>query len=1471
MTKKFISIIICFALLMISVPNNIFAADVSSHDNVDMTNNSDKIIVGNPSEHITESIDPEMLKMNSNGEKTLSELSKIDINQINYPQVISTDKAKSRGHVNRLIEQESDLNTIIYQNKDGSKTVYLFNKPVKYIDATGNIKDKNTTLRTCENSSYSHAMIENSVEVYFPKNIFDGIMFEYNNSTFKMIPVSSPYDESNIEGRKTTETTIVYDDVFGKGIDIQYTTLLTGVKEDIIVNSPSDLTNFCFLIETNGLEASINENGYWQLLSHGSPIFIFDKLIIKDSNGKTAYGEMNIANDLNGNYLMSLNVPVDFINDESIVYPIYIDPTTYIWETAYVYDNNGYSSSKEKIIDIGLYQSYNDYLDANGSTILDLGTYNEGKSKIIYKFPDFYDSNHGSFLWLNQYNIGSAILNIEIISNSSVTIKANPMLSTYSSQQYSTNPTHLYDDTLFNAYSSSNSSTTTVTSSGIQQIDITNIVKGWAKFNSGESTYAYNNPENGLLLSLQDASSHAQVASTEYDIYNDNVYLELDYSYTGGKYYIYNLSEYKFLHRNTSTTLSLDSYSSSNSNCWFFEYLGEEEFYIRSAYNSNYVLYGSDSSVSLKVLPSSPTNNYKWDITIASGGGVIIKNIATNKILHINGSSLNLITKPSSGTASYDLCRSGIFKTADYIELQDIMLSDDWIKTGTSKYLNIEAIPNNASWKSDNYFTWTISDTTKVGFTNNVGCFSGISSGKVTLTLTNKLTGFSKSFTISCGAIREGTYMLLNKGTGRYMDVEGPSKSSGAYIQQWDYHTGKQAKWNIILLANGEYVIQSVYSNYYLRVEGGSASSGAGIIQFENYSWTSCRWKIEDTDSGAYKIRPMLVSSFALSVPLDSNSNGTNLVQLSYTNNTNYRDEWIFDNVGETHGITSGDIYNIQAVHSNKMVSVKSSSNANYAQINQSTSAPGNQSQRWQLNYIGNGEYKIKDMNSGKLLSIASNSSSTNAYAQLRQSDNTTGQIFKIQEEIDGTYSFLSKSSNYLYALTIVNASTAEEARIYQYTNSGSDNQKFNLIESNKAIIIIPGFGGSALQMDITFPYYNNFSNKDIFSQNRLDKITGVWPAIKNDVSDLLDAAGKVECIFDIDDFIAEFTSDVEYQSYYDGIESTVLMLSLLCDDNGESHYDLIPKEFDYTESDDSPDKYGFNNTYHDMFSELQTLIKTNSNYAYYDLTLFSYDWRMSCGNSAEQLDNYINQMGYDSVVLVSHSMGGLVASGYMARGSNQRSMVEQYISFGTPHWGTAIAPTICLTGEIEIFFSSLEEGEASILDNVLHTLITDVVIRHVIANFPSVYEAFPTENYVNATGGYLSYNEGELCTTYAETKEVIAEHMKGYNSLLMNDAEAFHSSIYIDGNHVTSYTKRMLVYTNGCNTIQWLTYDPELLGIYFLYEYSWNNYGDSIVPSISATMNYASGATYQTSGSHMRMINNNNNDLKNNINNILK
>jgi len=78
------------------------------------------------------------------------------------------------------------------------------------------------------------------------------------------------------------------------------------------------------------------------------------------------------------------------------------------------------------------------------------------------------------------------------------------------------------------------------------------------------------------------------------------------------------------------------------------------------------------------------------------------------------------------------------------------------------------------------------------------------------------------------------------------------------------------------------------------------------------------------------------------------------------------------------------------------------------------------------------------------------------------------------------------------------------------------------------------------------------------------------------------------------------------------------------------------------------------------------------------DLFVAFYDWRMSVSDSANSylipwIDRARKQSGSEKVVLVGHSMGGLVARSYI-QSSVYRGDVARLITLGTPHRGAADA-----------------------------------------------------------------------------------------------------------------------------------------------------------------------------------------------------
>jgi pimeloyl-ACP methyl ester carboxylesterase len=81
----------------------------------------------------------------------------------------------------------------------------------------------------------------------------------------------------------------------------------------------------------------------------------------------------------------------------------------------------------------------------------------------------------------------------------------------------------------------------------------------------------------------------------------------------------------------------------------------------------------------------------------------------------------------------------------------------------------------------------------------------------------------------------------------------------------------------------------------------------------------------------------------------------------------------------------------------------------------------------------------------------------------------------------------------------------------------------------------------------------------------------------------------------------------------------------------------------------------------------------------------YSYDWRKSVTREADELARYLDRLpAGESVALVAHSMGGLVACEYASRYPAWKNVVERAILIGTPLRGS-FSPMEAVTGDFRL------------------------------------------------------------------------------------------------------------------------------------------------------------------------------------------
>lgn len=164
--------------------------------------------------------DNDSLQVDTCDELSMEELQKMSLSADELPQIIDWSIAEKNGNVYRLYSQEDDLNSAIFQNKDGSKTMYYFGEPIKYTAEDGTIQDKSNRIATSADSSednYTYYTPQNDIQTFFPEVLGTGADVFLKAEGFQLS--FSPVSQGAFAGTLTTTKgfdSIQYRDVFGK-------------------------------------------------------------------------------------------------------------------------------------------------------------------------------------------------------------------------------------------------------------------------------------------------------------------------------------------------------------------------------------------------------------------------------------------------------------------------------------------------------------------------------------------------------------------------------------------------------------------------------------------------------------------------------------------------------------------------------------------------------------------------------------------------------------------------------------------------------------------------------------------------------------------------------------------------------------------------------------------------------------------------------------------------------------------------------------------------------------------------------------------------------------------------------------------------------------------------------------------------------------------------------------------------------
>ncbi len=139
-------------------------------------------------------------------------------------------------------------------------------------------------------------------------------------------------------------------------------------------------------------------------------------------------------------------------------------------------------------------------------------------------------------------------------------------------------------------------------------------------------------------------------------------------------------------------------------------------------------------------------------------------------------------------------------------------------------------------------------------------------------------------------------YKMVNEGCGKTADVGGTStcdwKCDGENVQQWVDYGGYRQHWKLQLIESGVYIVINRHSGKVLDVDSSSGLDGANIQQWTYVGGNNQKWRLIDVGSGYYKLENFH-SGKVMQVAGNSTADGANIEQRSSQAGALFQ-KWIF-------------------------------------------------------------------------------------------------------------------------------------------------------------------------------------------------------------------------------------------------------------------------------------------------------------------------------------------------------------------------------------------------------------------------------------------------------------------------------------------------------------------------------------------------------------------------------------------------
>lgn len=278
-------------------------------------------------------------------------------------------------------------------------------------------------------------------------------------------------------------------------------------------------------------------------------------------------------------------------------------------------------------------------------------------------------------------------------------------------------------------------------------------------------------------------------------------------------------------------------------------------------------------------------------------------------------------------------------------------------------------------------------------------------------------------------------YINVRSKVASSVDIPGGSAADSTAIQLYSGNGSKAQQFTFTRQSDGSYEIVNVNSGKALDVCNGVAENNAIVQQYSRNNSQAQRWFIRDSGAGYYL--QSALGNWVLDLSSGNTANGA-AIRLYTPNGTASQ---LFVVSSSDVNIATGVSMIITSVTNKKLVTdVTGASTANGARV-QLYSSNNTNAQKYRFESIGNGTYKIVNINSGKMLDVAGGSTANGAALQQYTSNNTVAQQWTVRNYGSGKIALVSVNAN--KAVDIPGGNAVQQAQLQLYSPNGTVAQQW--------------------------------------------------------------------------------------------------------------------------------------------------------------------------------------------------------------------------------------------------------------------------------------------------------------------------------------------------------------------------------------------------------------------------------------------